>query len=214
VYGSTCTTPTDYCAYPITGCPPGYTASGECCCQTSPILVDVDGDDFNLTNAVGGVRFDAGGDGTLDQVAWTAPGSDDVWLALDRNGNGLIDNGRELFGNFTEQPPSDEANGFRALAVFDDPANGGNGDGFIDAQDAIYPSLRLWQDLNHNGISESNELFTLPELDVARVSLDYRESRRTDQHGNVFRYRAKVYRYQDSPAQNRFAYDVFLVVNP
>jgi len=74
--------------------------------------------------------------------------------------------------------------------------------------------LRLGRDSNHNGISEPKELFTLLELQVARISLDFREARRQDRHGNVFRYRAKVYRQKDSPAHNRFAYDVLLVVNP
>ncbi|HXF06502.1 MAG TPA: hypothetical protein VNM72_13960 [Blastocatellia bacterium] len=204
----------DYCLYPDDGCASGLTEQVPgCCCLPSPILVDLEGNNFDLTDALGGVRFDIGGDGRLDQVAWTAPGSDDAWLVLDRNGNGQIDNGRELFGNATPLANGSYAeHGFEALAEYDRPAQGGNGDGFIDAQDGIYSSVRLWQDFNHNGISEANELFTLSGMQVARISLDYRESRHQDRHGNVFRYRAKVYRQQDSPAHNRFASDVLLRV--
>lgn len=183
----------------------------QCACY-SPIVIDVSGDGFNLTTGQGGVMFDIPGDGIREQISWTAANSDDSWLALDRNANGLIDNGRELFGSSTPQPylsNGESKHGFRALALFDTGAYGGNGDGKIDNRDSVFYILKLWQDRNHNGISEAEELQSLSTSVIRSIELKYRESRRKDRNGNWFRYRAKVHDASGAHA-GRWAWDVFL----
>jgi hypothetical protein len=174
-------------------------------CGGSPILIDVNGDGFRMTNAAGGVNFDLNGNGTRDRISWTARNTDDAWLALDRNGTGTIDNGQELFGDLTPQPDAIDKNGFRALRLFDN-----NGDGQITRADPIFNDLRLWQDTNHNGLSEPAELRTLRDLGLKSIDLNYLASERVDQYGNQFRYRARVKDTRDSNI-GRWAWDVFLL---
>ena len=185
----------------LTGCtdPTHFACLPDCTCTLiSPIIVDTTGKGFQLTSADAGVLFDIAGDGHPMQMAWTATGSGNAFLALDRNHNGKIDNGKELFGNFTEQPSCpDEGtsclNGYRALAEFDKPENGGNGDGIIDKRDAVFSHLLLWIDENHDGISQPKELHTLPELGVYSISLRYRDDRHFfDEYSNWFHYQAAL----------------------
>jgi hypothetical protein len=182
----------------------------------TPILIDVEGDGFRMTGLSNGVRFDGFGNGVKIQTAWTVKDSDDAWLILDRNGNGLVDDGTELFSSAAPQsvPPFPQLkNGFNALAQFDKPEKGGNADRVIDQNDHVFSSLRLWQDLNRNGISEPSELNSLPASELAAISLDYKEARRTDGFGNTYRYRSKI--TDERGAQlGRWAWDVFLVAQP
>lgn len=177
------------------------------CPPRSPILIDVAGNGFDLTNVYDGVMFNITGFGR-EPLGWTRADSDDAFLALDLNANELIDNGAELFGNFTAQPePANgaERNGFAALTVFDL-----NGDGRIDSHDPIFSELRLWQDSNHNGISEPEELHQLDKLGLQTLDLSYERSKMVDEHGNEFRYRAGVTDARDAQ-MGRWAWDVFLV---
>jgi hypothetical protein len=184
-----------------------------CVDYNTPIVLDLHGNGFNLTNARHGVSFNLDTIGGKERLAWTTGGSDDAWLVLDRNDNGTIDDGTELFGDLTAQPDptaGERKNGFRALAEYDKIANGGNANGQIDSGDYVFSSLRLWQDANHDGLSEPSELHTLPSLRVAAIELEYKYSKKTDGHGNEFSFRAKVKNSQGQQV-GRWAWDVYLV---
>jgi hypothetical protein len=158
----------------------------------------MNGDGFQLTAFAEGVQFDLTSTGFVRQMAWTAVGSDDAFLVLDRNANGLVDGGAELFGNHTPVPGGRKLNGFEVLAVFDEDV-----DQAITPRDEIYLQLQLWTDRNHNGISEPSELMRLVDSGITSISVDYRESKRKDRFGNLFRYRARV-----TGGRAPFAYDV------
>ena len=176
----------------------------------SPILVSLRGNRLALTDREHGVNFDLDANGVAGRQPWVADGSDDAFLVLDRNGNGEVDDGAELFGNYTPQPPSHEPNGFLALAVFDAPRQGGNGDGVIDDRDAVFADLRLWYDRNRDGVSQSDELLPLPDGRIVAFELDYRYSPRRDRYGNEFRYVSIVRLDPETPGPRRkLAVDVF-----
>ncbi len=129
------------------------------CYNSSPILIDLQDNRYGdeLTSASQGVWFDINATGNLIRTAWTKPESRVGFLVLDRNSNGVIDDGSELFGNSTRKSDGSlAANGFDALQDLDR-----NGDQKIDSDDAVYSRLRMWVDSNHNGYSEVQELFTL-----------------------------------------------------
>jgi hypothetical protein len=197
----------DGCASDADCC--GTCLGNECYAVVDPIIIDLTGRGYTLTSAQNGVKFDFSGNGKFPQISWTAAGWNGGFLVLDRNGNGKIDNGSELFGNLTPQPTTagKKANGFLALAVYDLPANGGNGDGWIDEKDAIYSKLLIWVDKNHNGISEPGELLTLKQAGVLAIELKYAQNTWKDAFGNTFRYSSQL---RTTASPNQVAYDVLL----
>lgn len=179
---------------------------------STPIIIDTDGSGFHLTSAENGIKWDFYGDGHPIQIAWTALGATNGWLALDRNGNGRIDNAGELFGDVTQQPmkpgeTSKDRNGFLALAVFDS-----NGDGVIDKSDPIWPKLLLWIDSNHDGISQPGELHHLDDMGIRSIALAYRKTPITDSFGNQFRYKGHLNPDKGDDV-DRVIYDVILTTD-
>ena len=168
----------------------------------SPIILDVARDGFKLTSAHDGVLFDLNSDGVPEQIAWTREGSDDSWLVMDRNGNGTIDSGTELFGNYTLAMPGVRAlNGFEALKFL--------GQGIftqVDASHAPFAKLQLWNDANHNGFSDPGEL-TPVSASVGAIGTTYQEKKKRDPNGNEFRQKGKV-TWLDG--QEGVIYDVWL----
>jgi len=151
--------------------------------------MDVFKEGIHLTSLDNGVLFDFNNDGKPLRMAWTDPNYRNAFLALDRNNNGKIDGIQELFGGLTQPQAKTigRPNGWLALAIYDTPVYGGNGDGVIDAKDAIYSQLLLWIDGNHDGVSQPNELHHLAELGVTAIELKYDSTKSyTDQYGNRF----------------------------
>jgi len=146
---------------------------------TSPIILDLDGDGVETTAMQSGVNFDHDGNGFIERTGWVK--SDDGLLVLDKDGNGTIDTGKELFGDQTLLTNGTKAaNGFQALAELD-----GNADGKIDSSDAAYASLIIWQDADGNGYSSADELKTLSELGIASINTGYTDSTLVDANGNA-----------------------------
>lgn len=196
-----------YCNEP---CAQSCSQLGNCpAFQESPIVLNVKGGEIRLTGPE--VFFDIQNTGVPQLMGWTEADHETAFLVLDRNGNGTIDNGSELFGNKTILPDGSGAdNGFLALGWYDRPENGGNSDGIIDRRDAVYGRLRLWFDDNHDGVSQPSELRTLAEMGIELISLNYKLSRKTDLFGNNLLYRASARITRPNGASREIVvYDVY-----
>lgn len=183
--------------------------TGQCVCSDSPLIFDLDGDGIHLSGYLDGVVFALRADRTW-LWSWPVYGSDDAWLTLPGS-NGVVDGGSEMFGNNTLQPVGGDPNGFRALSTYDTVAFGGNSDGKITAVDAVFPQLRLWRDVNRDGVSQSAELISMDRAGVRELSLTYQRTSIVDAHGNHFRYASTI--VADAPISPT-VYDVWLVGAP
>jgi hypothetical protein len=161
-------------------CPPGATCS--------PVVVDLSRLGFVFTGLEDPVWFDLDADQDRDRIGWTAvPEHRNALLCLDRNRNGVIDDGSELFGDATPfLDGSAAANGYEVLFELDFVL--GNRNAWVDAGDAFYGDLRLWLDQNHDGVSQHAELITLAEAGVVGIATEHYATVRFDEHGNLLRF--------------------------
>jgi len=144
-----------------------------------PIILDLDGDGLETVGLASNVYFDHDGDGVLTLTGWA--GANDALLVWDRNGNGTIDTGAELFGDFTVLPNGTLApNGFAALAALD-----ANGDGVIDATDPAFAELKLWRDISQDGVSQGGELVSLADAGIVSLNLAHSLKNQRLANGNT-----------------------------
>ena len=125
-----------------------------------PIVLDLSGEGISLTEAGKGGKFDINADGVMDSTGWVTGNT--AMLVYDKNGNNVIDNGSELFGD-----QNGAKDGFAELAKYDK-----NGDGKIDKKDSIYKNLKLYRDLNGDGLMSDNEFNTLEEMGIKSLNLN------------------------------------------
>lgn len=155
-----------------------------------PLVIDLNKNGKYSVNTENGVYFDYSGDGFAEKTAWIEEG--DGMLVFDRNNNGVIDDGSELFGDKTIMNNGTyAANGFQALSELDT-----NKDGRIDSSDELFSELKVWIDSNRDGISQKNELYSLTDLGITSLSLSAQNYNKTDSEGNVVSKKATV-TYED-----------------
>ena len=152
----------------------------------SPIIIDMNGDGVKTTAQGKHTYFDHDGNNFAENTGWVD--SNDALLVLDRNQNGLIDDGKELFGSNTLLSSGKKAqNGFEALAEFDE-----NGDGVIDTADSVWSRLQLWQDKNQNGFVDEGELLSLSNTQITAIGLKYLKDDKKDENGHEHRETSQV----------------------
>lgn len=188
--------------------------SGACSCDLQddapgagcPLILNLKPEPWHLTGLDDAVAFDIDGDGHLERMGWTQRQTSLAFLARDLNGNGLVDDGSELFGIGTRLIDGRRAsNGFVALNEED-----ANLDGVIDPHDPAWQRLLLWTDDDHDGHSQPGELRALSKSGITALEVEHEEVGRRDVFGNLFRYQAKV-RFG---SERRPFYDVFFVMRP
>lgn len=153
-----------------------YEEANEAQPPRDPLIIDFETSGIDLCSLDAGVNFDLDNNGYAEKTAWI--GTEDGFLALDRNENGIIDNGGELFGDQVDIGGGIiSSSGFQALSILDD-----NDDELIDEKDDCYSKLVIWVDSNHNGYSEANELNSLIYYGIKEIQLSHTEGSVVDEN--------------------------------
>jgi hypothetical protein len=154
-----------------------------------PMVLSLDRDNpYRFTSMEQGVQFDIDADGDLDQVSWPEADAGIAFLARDRNDDGRITDGRELFG---DRMLPGARSGPKALISLATAAASGEPGAGLDSRNPLFARLLLWTDANHNGLSETSELRAAGEV-LSAVGLGFERHHRVDNHGNESRYRGFV----------------------
>ncbi|KAA1193803.1 hypothetical protein [Photorhabdus heterorhabditis] len=144
----------------------------------TPIVIDLNGDGVKTIAIDSGIKFDFEGNGDKTKTGWI--NENDGFLVLDRNNDGIINNGSELFGEETILSSGKKAkNGFEALLDLDS-----NKDGILDANDLLWSSLKIWQDKNRDAYTDQGELKSMEEVGIESINLNYKEMEYFDSEGN------------------------------
>jgi hypothetical protein len=147
-------------------------------CWATPLILDLNGDGVQTIAVSDGVEFDLQNTGVRQKIGWVS--QQDGLLAMDLNGDGVINTGAELFGNNTRLADGSLAtDGWSALRDLDS-----NGDGKVDSGDARFGELLVWVDANSDGITDLGELRTLTEINVKSIALQH-NGQIAMQNGNV-----------------------------
>jgi hypothetical protein len=188
--------------------------SGHCAWPNSPIIIALSRSmKYKLTSRENGVIFDIDGDGIPELVSWTEADAEVAFLAIDRDGDGMITSGKELFGSVTVPGINEGFSALNALNGVRKPT--------VEAGDPLYEKLLLWTDRNHNGISEADELRQAKEV-ITAIGTGFMPHSRKDGQGNLYKYRGwaevrttpgknRSKEALESEARRRDIYDVFLV---
>ena len=172
---------------------------------SSPIVLDLEGDGLEFSSLAEGTKFDIDGDGKKQDISWTKKQDsfDDAFLVLDKNNNGQVDSGKELFGD-----QNGAADGYEELAKYDT-----NGDQKIDASDDVYSELKLWADMNADGVVGEGEMKTLEEMGVTSISTakSGQKGQNFDKNGNDISLTSTFKRMVNGEEKELQSTDVFFI---
>jgi hypothetical protein len=173
-----------------------------------PLVFDLDADGVATFAAERAVLFDLDADGAPERITW--PGTGDAFLWTDLNHNNSVDDGAELFGVGMMLPNGRRArHGYEALAMYDQAGKGGNGDGVINSADAVWNRLRLWQDVDHDGVCDAGETSPIHRFGVKEIVLSWTETPWTDGAGTVHLIRGGFRKHVTGNAEAK--YDIYPV---